>query len=281
MMKSMGRDMHQATGAFALPGGSPSDPPRILDMCVAPGGFLAAALELNPGAEARGFSLQSSKGGHKMLMPKDPNVTINFLDITMLAADMGVTHIPPEHPDAKNFLTRRFFRSQRFDLVVCDGQVLRTQERASYREAREARRLVTTQLAFGLERLKSGGTMVVLLHKAEVWPTVLLLKTFSMLSSVQLFKSSRCHAIRSSFYMVATNIQSQQPAALSAVGKWKEDWKIATFGTEEECKEHFTVDIKDEEALLQDFGPQLIKLGREIWGIQARALEHTSFIKTK
>jgi hypothetical protein len=111
---------------------------------MAPGGFLATALRLNPRACALGFSLPPSEGGHKVLLPEDPNIEVRFLDITMLAADMGVSDIPPENPEAKSFFPRPFNPGQVFDLVLCDGQVLRTHVRACYRETREASRLTLT-----------------------------------------------------------------------------------------------------------------------------------------
>lgn len=87
----------------------------------------------------------------------------------MLAADMGVTDIPEKHPDARKFLPCQMRETQLFDLVLCDGHVLRTHAptRASYRETREPARLKTTQLALGLEHIKPGGTMIVLFHKVE------------------------------------------------------------------------------------------------------------------
>src|SRR2546423_6558730 len=75
-------------------------------------------------------------------------------------------------PDARSLLPQQFDPGQLFDLVLCDGQVLRTHVRAPYREMREARRLAVTQLAIGLEHLRIGGTMVVLLHKVEATDTV-------------------------------------------------------------------------------------------------------------
>ncbi|PYH75379.1 hypothetical protein BO82DRAFT_360071 [Aspergillus uvarum CBS 121591] len=166
MMKNIGHDMHQMTDVFCINGLNP-DKQAILDMCVAPGGFLATALRINPQARAIGFSLPKSEGGHNVLLPKHHNVSLKFLDITLLATDMGRLDIPNGHPDAGKFLPRQFSSEQRFDLVICDGQVLRTHERATYREHREARRLTLTQLALGLEHVKLGGTMIVLLHKVE------------------------------------------------------------------------------------------------------------------
>ena len=146
-MKEIGQEMHRSTRALAI---SKVDSPNILDMCMAPGGFLATALNINPGARALGFSLPVSEGGHKVLLPRDTNVMLKFLDITMLAADMGVIDIPAEHPEAKNLLSQQLDPGELFGLVLCDGQVLRTHVRAAYRDMREARRLAVTQLVIGL-----------------------------------------------------------------------------------------------------------------------------------
>jgi 23S rRNA U2552 (ribose-2'-O)-methylase RlmE/FtsJ len=278
MMKDIGEEMHQSTRALAI---SNTVRPTILDMCMAPGGFVAKTLEKNPGACVLGLSLPVSQGGHEVLLPGDPSVTLEFLDITMLAADMGVIDIPREHPDARNMLPQRFKSSQLFDLVLCDGQVLRTHSRAAYRETREARRLASTQLAIGLEHVKSGGSMIVLLHKVEGVDTVSLLHTFSKFSSVTLFKPSKHHAKRSSFYVVATNIQSQCCEAIRAVERWKRQWRIATLGTDSECKEEFRMECWKARKLLEEFGEELIELGREIWNTQSTALKKAPFIKRR
>jgi 23S rRNA U2552 (ribose-2'-O)-methylase RlmE/FtsJ len=278
MMKEIGQEMHRSTCALAI-SKMGANSPTILDMCMAPGGFLATTLNINPGARAVGFSLPVSQGGHKALLPRDPNVTLKFLDITMLAADMGVIGIPAEHPEAKNLLSQQFDPGQLFDLVLCDGQVLRTHVRAAHREMREARRLSVTQLAIGLGRVKIGGTMVVLLHKVEATDTVSLLYRFNKFSSVKLFKPTRHHAKRSSFYMIATNIQSQHSEAVLAVERWKRLWKVATFGTDVEYEEELRTECLDAEEVLGEFGRELVRLGREIWGIQAKALEKAPFIK--
>ncbi|KAF1815408.1 hypothetical protein P152DRAFT_511563 [Eremomyces bilateralis CBS 781.70] len=279
MMKTIGQEMHQSTRALAIPK-MVANSPTILDMCMAPGGFLDTTLKMNPGAHALGFSLPVSKGGHRTLLRRDPNVTLRFLDVTMLAEDMGLTDVPAEHPDTKNLLLQQFEPGQRFDLVLCDGKVLRTHVRAAYRELREARRLTVTQLALGLEHVKVGGTMVVLLHKVEHWNTVSLLYKFSKFSSLKLFKPAPQHAKRSSFYMIATNVQSQHGEAVRAVERWKREWKVATFGTDEEYEALRAPGLGAEE-VLGGFGSELVRLGREVWGIQARALEKAPFIKKR
>ena len=180
---------------------------------MAPGGFLHVALKFNPDSSALAFSLPPSSGGHEVLLQSNSNVAVKYLDITMLATEMGVTDIPVDHPDAENFEPPTFSSKESFDLILCDGQVLSTHNRASYREAREARRLAASQLVLGLERVRPGGTMIVLLHRVELWTSVSLLYKFSRFSSLMLFKPTAGHAKRSSFYMVATKIDPQHPEA--------------------------------------------------------------------
>jgi 23S rRNA U2552 (ribose-2'-O)-methylase RlmE/FtsJ len=274
-MQRIGEEIHNTTMGLA----TRTVPGTILDMCVAPGGFLATAKRLNPGAEVMGFSLPPSDGGYSVLLPEDQQSSVTFLDITMLAADMGVTNLPEGHQDIGNFLPRQFGETQLFELVVCDGQVLRTHTREPSREAREPTRLKTVQLALGLEHMKPGGTILVLFHKLESWDTACYVRKFSEFSSVRLFKPRAGHATRSSFYMVASNVQSQHPNALLAVEKWKAVWRAATFGSEEEFIEALCDAGPSAEKLLEEFGSELVNHGREIWLVQAQALARASFVK--
>jgi 23S rRNA U2552 (ribose-2'-O)-methylase RlmE/FtsJ len=278
MMKTIAYDMHQATGVFHIKNPC-QDGRSILDMCMAPGGFLAIALSYNPQARALAFSLPKINGGHVVLLPKRPNVTLKFLDVTMLAEDMGTSSIPYEHPDARNFLSSQFSPREYFDLILCDGQVLRNHGRADYRERTEASRLCLTQLTLALNHLKPGGTMIVLLHKVEALHTVQLLNTFDRFASVQLFKHTKFHAKRSSFYMLATNIRADSEDAKTAIERWKFQWNIATFGTDNDYCEAIRPEIRDVQVMLKAFGPKLIELGRKIWDIQANALENAPFMR--
>ncbi|RDH26659.1 hypothetical protein BDQ94DRAFT_164298 [Aspergillus welwitschiae] len=244
MMKEIGHDMQQLTDVFRV--NSPYlDKQRILDMCMAPGGFLGTALRVNPKARAIGFSLTRSEGGHNVLLPKHPTISVKFIDITLLAADMGRLDIPNDHPDA--------------------GKFLRHHDKATYREHREASRLALTQLALGLEHVKLGGTMIVLLHKVESPHTVQLLYTFTTFASVQLYNHTRFHAKRSSFYMLATNIRNDCPDAAVTTQGWKRMWEIATFGTDDMYSQALQHNVPD--------------IDLHIWGIQADALARAPFRK--
>ncbi|KGO67646.1 hypothetical protein PITC_064090 [Penicillium italicum] len=278
LMHIIGCEIDKATNAFKIARAG-STPPAILDMCMAPGAFLEIALKKNPGSHALAFSLPVSCGGYRSRLSSGLNTKRVFLDVTMLVADMDMNEIPEGHEDAENFLPRQLEEGRLFDLVICDGQVLRQHPRAPYRESREAKRLATVQLALGLQHLRPGGTIIVLLHRLESWNTVNFIWKFQKISSVRLFKPKKCHAKRSSFYMIATNIQSQHPEAVEAVKRWKRIWQIATFGSDEEYGKLISDEDPSVETLVEDFGPKLVKLGKEIWKMQADALAKAPFMK--
>lgn len=117
---------------------------QVLDICMAPGGFSSAALKVNRNARISAITLPKSLNEHDILLhgwKKDKRVQVHLADVTMLAAEMDVHAVPSDHPDAVNFRFDRPFTDQKYDLIFCDGQVLRMHQRAIYREKREAWRL--------------------------------------------------------------------------------------------------------------------------------------------
>ncbi|CZT19660.1 uncharacterized protein RCC_05511 [Ramularia collo-cygni] len=273
MMIRNGEELNEATGGFnILRDDTDEIPTSIVDFCMAPGAFLETALRANPGSRALAFTLPPDKGGHSVLLPYHEAVEVRFLDVNLLAEDMGCLKIPPDHTEPSGFIPRQLTEGKRcFNLALCDGQVLRNHPRAAYRERRETSRLIMVQLALGLEHLKNGGTMIVLLHKVEHWNTVQLLRTFAKFSTLKVFKPSNAHTTRSSFYMVASDIQVLHAQALEAVKRWMKVWQAATFGTDEEFEEARRSSVGPEE-VLEEFGETLVEMGREIWRIQGDAL---------
>ena len=101
---------------------------------------------------------------------------------------------------------------------------------------------------------------------------------FMRFSKVHLFKPRRKHAIRSSFYMVATKIYPQTEAAQSANHKWKTQWEIATFQTDSALSALVHVSEDNVHDMLAEFGPQFIGLATPIWKIQASKLRRAPFL---
>lgn len=276
MMQRVGAKMQDATSVFTLPDKRPS----MLALGCAPGGFVNTALKVNPDVQIVGITLPVRDNGVECLV-RNRRLVLIEADVTMLAADLGLTgkDIPADHPDAHKFLARQIRPRQQFDLVTCEGGVLRTHEVASYREHREPSRLRTSQLAIALARLRPGGSMVMLMHKAETRSSLCLFYTFSRFATVRLFKPDVQHQHRSSFYMVATGVQSQGEEARRAVRQWTSEWEAATFGSDEEYREVIRSSAVDIDQVLTEFGEKWVEMSREVWSLQIQGLQRKSFTK--
>lgn len=116
------------------PSGFPAPRGRASATCAWPPGTV---LILNPGTGALESTLPLSDGGQgSSSVPPGDHDQIARRYVTMLVADMGVSSIPHEHEEAGNFLRAAFDGKRESDIVLCDGQGLRTQSRAWYRESR-------------------------------------------------------------------------------------------------------------------------------------------------
>ena len=271
-MQRIGDEIQATTNALSL-----SEPnAQVLDICMAPGGYSASALKYSPHARVSGLTLPVAQGGHRLVIPygrMDARVSVRFADITMLATEIGLTaiDIPEDHPDRANFSFERLWAGKLYDLVFCDGQVLRTQAThiATYRERGEAGRLMCSQLLFAMQRIKPGGTLIMLLHKVELWKTMKLLNTFDKIAQIELLKPVAGHRTRSSFYLVAKDVRPGEAVALAAAAEWKTSWNNATFSVSADTDE----DNEELSRLLESFGERLIELGNPIWEIQKNALK--------
>lgn len=284
MMRTVADKMHAATSIFTLPARRPT----ILAFGFAPGGFVEKALALNPTAEAIGITLSDKLCGIPILV-KSKRLTFHPADITLMAADLGLAvpdDVPQDHPDAARFLPKLIRPRALFDLVTVEGGVLRPHQAlvGAHREHREAHRLAAAQLALALSRVKIGGSMIVLLHKPETWNSLSLFYLFSKFAQIELFKPSDAdgrapHQYKSSFYLVAKNVQSQSEVARIMVKQWTREWKAATFGTGEEYEEVVREHALDVDQVLEEFGKEWIELGREVWVIQRNGLRQKEFTK--
>ncbi|KAF6810643.1 hypothetical protein CSOJ01_06203 [Colletotrichum sojae] len=277
LMKDVGRQLNNATGVLKIRAKPPARP-RILDIGMAPGGFFAAALELNRNAQAVGLTLPISEGGYGSHVPASPDVDVRYLDITMLAADLGVGDIPAECVQPREFLPRQLEPGREFDLVICGGSVVHQHQGPG---SREPIRLSMSQQALGLEHLAPGGTMVVLMHKLDAWEAVYMIYTFDKFSKVRLFKPPKAHAKRSSFYMIATGVRSGagDPEAPEAIKLWRKRWKRSFYTDAESEKINRDEEEPLAEEVLKDFGGDLVRMGRKVWEIQAEALKNAPFIQ--
>lgn len=282
--------MQESTGVMSL-----ANPGKILDLCMAPGGYSASALKFNPQASISGATLPEMLGGHKLLVRdrfRGAPIQVWQGDLTSLIGDMGIVNIDisDEHPDFGKFQNDEVWAGEQFDLVFCDGQVLRNhcQNMAEHRQRCEARRLICSQLLIALRHVRVGGSMVILLHKIDSWDTVLTLRAFDQFASIVLFKPLAAHKARGSFYLVAKNVQPHHKDALMAVQDWTKAWEDATFRawTGEGREDAFSGNRSDSTALSQhvtkvmdEFGERLITLGENAWKTQEEAIRKSYWFK--
>ena len=290
LMERIGIEMQDTTGVMSI-----ADPGQILDLCMAPGGYSASALKFNPRASVSGATLPEKLGGHKLFVRdgfRGASVRVWQGDLTSLVGDMGIDDggIPESHPDFGKFQKDEVWAGEQFDLVFCDGQVLRnhSHDMAEHRQRCEARRLTCSQLLIALRHVRVGGSIVVLLHKIDTWDTVLTLRAFDRFASIALFKPLTAHKARSSFYLIAKNVQPHHRDALVGIQDWTKAWKDATFHalTGEGREDIFPGNGNGSTALgryvakvMDEFGERLVTLGENSWKIQEEAIRKSHWFK--
>jgi 23S rRNA U2552 (ribose-2'-O)-methylase RlmE/FtsJ len=284
MTCQIGEEMDKKTSVITFVAAARGLSPRVLDIGMAPGGSTETVLRKHCDATIRGITLPLDIGGLEVMLPRwnaDPRVLIEFLDVTMLADEMGrpTTSIPTVHPDIANISSNRPFQGENFDLVFCGATVQLAHARADYRESQERLRLATSQLVVALQHLRDHGSLVLVLHKPEAFYTAEIIRTFTRFSNVPLFKPRKKHAVRSSFYMVATSVDMQSKETQSAILGWKKQWENATFQLDDAPSACSRVSEDRVCEMLAEFGPQLIKLATPVWRTQADGLRSAPFLK--
>jgi len=278
MMRRLGLEMHASTGAFDLPGPTPT----VLDLCLAPGGFTRCVLEKFPLAKVDGLSLPENQGGYKVRVPygdQDARVSVVFTDLTKLAEEFGC----PGSFEGTDLAKTWPYQIDRYDLVICDGQVPRQSPGQIENDHFAPICLNYSQLYLGLKRAKTGGTMIVLLHRSSRVSIFRLIRMFHQFSHVQIFKPTKNHTIKSSFYLVARDIQSESDSCLEVMELFKTVWERASVKDDSVASTVLYKELALVESSLQPeleaFGPRYVELVRHIWRIQADALENAPFVK--
>jgi 23S rRNA U2552 (ribose-2'-O)-methylase RlmE/FtsJ len=283
----------------------PAGRAKMLDIGMAPGGFLQAILEINkdgPDLAVTAITLPPDQGGHENLLARSQscedtdiqlptehdsckvipgprqNVHIHQFDITMLAGDLGMTEFPSSHPHRdhrETLLPAQPFLKETFDLVICGCQIVHSLDRIDGPKHIEQVRNFTSQLAIGLDHLARHGTIIVLMHNFEAWRNAHMIWLFRQLTeSVEVVKPDNGNNRFCTAYMIAQRVDTARRQATQAVERWRDEWKTVMFQTEEDYTRKYVA--KDEaivDRVLHDIGPHLQIWGQGLWRIQADAWE--------
>ena len=269
-------------GALILPRSNA----RVLDLCMAPGGYSASVLKYNPDAVKYhpdalvcAYSLHPDMGGYRKRFHNHKSVHMLWGDITTLHKEFGVEEIPHDFRELLDVDNRRPWYGKWFDLIICDGRAHRRHKIADYRRQVESTRLEISQLILAMQRIKSGGTLILFLCNSAAYTSIKTLHLFDKIARIQLFKSTLTQTTRGSFYLIAKNVQPDHPEAVAAVKEWKRVWKELTFPTLDEKGRAKPPKAATESEragqasdLLKAFGERIIELGEPLWRIQKGAL---------
>lgn len=279
MTQAVGEGLASGTRIFDLQ----TTDPKVLDLCMAPGGFTTTAAKYLSGSVIDAITLPSHLGGLEVMATEFCHHIV-YADITMYPREMNYEGpIPTGHPDSTNFDLSRPFLGTMYDIVICGGAVGDRHPMESYRDGCERSRLRASELVFALNRLKQGGSIVLLLHLVDSWDTACVIHALSQFSDIQLYKHPRIHAIKSSFYLVAKNIDLKHPAARASISYWQDLWKYLTFRESEDitCPVSSLFGSGDDfvRQLMDTFGPRFLELAQPVWRIQAEALSRAPFTR--
>lgn len=282
MMLEIGKELNKATPAFEFDLQS-----NVLDFCMAPGGFVRCILSLNSDAHVDSFSLPQDQGGHRVLLrnwTKDKRISIRWSDVTMFGEEMGHLEDKCKHLSYKGPAQKWPYKIEHYDLIVCDGQVLRSHQGQELKESVEPVRLSCAKLYTGLKRNRPGGTLIALLHRINTVRNFGIIHLFYKFSQVQLFKPVTSHKIKSSFYLVAMNIRPDEKAYAEAMTHFKQLWDHATFGIDIKSQAEFCakweISKKSLQPEIDEFGATFIELTWPIRKIQEDALAKASCLKS-
>ena len=287
LMQRIGNKMHEITSMMSL-----VDTRNVLDLCMISDEYSALALKFNPQASVSEATLSKKYENHKLFVRddfRDASVRVWQDDLTSLVKDMSIDddNILERHSNFENFQKNEIWARKRFDLVFCDDQVLRNHSHnmMKSRQRCEARRLICSQLLIALRHIEMKDSMMILLHKIDRWDTVSTIRIFDRFASITLFKLLTAHKFRSSFYLVAKNIQSNNEDALKEIQDWTKSWKNATFHNstgENACSDYRSEDVILKQQVtktMNEFDERLITLRENAWKIQKETIEKSSWFK--
>ncbi|KAF2432649.1 hypothetical protein EJ08DRAFT_126011 [Tothia fuscella] len=247
---------------------------RMLDICMAPGGFAFEARKENHNLKICAFTLHHDDGGfpiHDSIQydytmgdnewiegnteekhwnanaMRGEKVKLRFTNVTNLIDEFVDEKNPVQGPVPKKFERGNdMFTEHKFDLVIGDGHIIDGPSEKDKKNTEitkpkpkiydlpediEYYRLTAAEVVIGLSRIAHGGTFVLvpMAHESNAWETFKLITALMQFSTVTFFKPENLHQAKSSFYIIAKNVQSESSECKELVERWKRIWRWATF----------------------------------------------------
>ncbi|KAH9938834.1 uncharacterized protein BXZ73DRAFT_76337 [Epithele typhae] len=257
---------------------------KFLDIGCAPGGFSSYILTKNRQAHGTGVTLDIFQGGYPVLLEKRCQRRYTLVLRDLLQLDFTYDGAPPPVPLVP---IPPSLRDHQYVLVLVDGHHLRHYRPESpssapdapsppYMAFRDA--FFLSQLLLALDALRPGGTLVLKLTHAEYTHTAQILFFLDAISDrLALCKPRVLHRSRATFYAVARGVHVDR-APPGWVSGLRALWREARFGGEVEgmgrALRAGELDfIVSPGEIVEVWLDRLVKLARQVWGIQVRGLQ--------
>ncbi len=242
-----------------------------------PGGFSRHIFWSNLLATGTGISLPPQQGGHKNLLERKYRRRL-----TLVEADMTMFNSAPDEPVL--FRGPRLMEpipscvsSRQFEFVICDAHPIPT---GGIPSPLASQRLLLSQLVMALDRVELGGTITFKLSHPERLYTAQYMYMFDRLSDGQVLvkKPETMHGTRGSFYLVAKNVggtgESRGYLEMYLEKLRRLWWELSREGARTLMYGDMNFVASLETMIRPEVLARIVELGRPVWSVQLRHLEH-------
>lgn len=246
-----------------------------------PGGFSAHILQKDSTASGVGISLPTKQGGYELALKGPLKTRFRFHEVDITHFKLGGGEIEYQSNDVS--LVNQFvdlpgdvLADKRFDLVILGATVLYT---TTSDNRCDIDRLLISQLIIGLQFVRSGGTLMVLLTHLERIMTAKVLYMLETISTqLSTWKPRRMHSKKPTFYAVAKGVGRGRPQTESLdemLGQLKKLWyRLTLFGRRNLSLSDldFVISTEDIRQGKNGFLDRLVTQGKQVWEVELRGL---------
>ena len=225
----------------------------MFDIGLAPGGFTTAFLKHNRLGHVFGITPHENEGGTKIVPrynAKDNRVKVYFGELV-------------KYPPALNV---------KCDLAICNGETFSIGIPNLDPNAWRNWCFLHSQLIWVMKRLRPGGRLVLLAEDIDSWRTIELLNTLRGFSNVSFFKSGVSHVMTAVFWIVASDVRTDEAKAKEAIARWAQTLSFALRTGDETDVWMPCYDVEAVAQFFKDHGREFMESAEPIWSKQAQGL---------